>query len=55
MEAKIDALLRINGGTKAEGLIAELDRHYLRTGGHSQPHGHEAEIARQAGSVAGQG
>ena len=49
IEAKVDALLRIAGGEKAEALIADLDRHYLRTGGHAQPHGHEAELAKSAG------
>lgn len=49
MEAKLDALLRITAGENAERLINELDEHYLRTGGHSQPHGHEAEVARAAG------
>lgn len=49
LEAKVDALLRMNGGEKAEALIDEIDRHYLRTHGHAQPHGHEAELARSAG------
>ena len=49
MEAKIDALLRITAGENAERLISDLDEHYLRSGGHSQPHGHEAELARSAG------
>lgn len=49
IEAKVDALLRMNGGEKAEGLIEEIDRHYLRTGGHAQPHGHEGELAKSAG------
>ena len=49
IEAKVDALLRITGGEKAEPLIADIDRHYLRTGGHAQPHGHEAELAKSAG------
>ena len=49
LEAKVDALLRINGGEDAERLIAELDRHYMRTGGHPQPYGHEEELARSAG------
>ena len=49
IEAKVDALLRIAGGEKAEPLIADIDRHYLRTGGHAQPHGHEAELAESAG------
>ncbi len=48
MEAKIDALLRINGGEKAEQLIADLDRHYLRNDG-PPPHGHDAELAQSAG------
>ena len=49
VEAKIDALLRMNGGEDAEQLISELDEHYLRKGGHAQPHGHEAELAKSAG------
>ena len=49
IEAKVDALLRMNGGEQAEQLIAEIDEHYLRTGGHAQPHGHEAELAKSAG------
>jgi hypothetical protein len=49
LEAKVDALLRINAGEAAEPLIADLDRHYLRVDGHAQPHGHEAELAKSAG------
>lgn len=49
LEAKVDALLRITGGEQAEKLIADLDDHYLRHDGHSQPHGHEAEVAKSAG------
>ena len=49
LEAKVDALLRMNGGEDAEKLIADLDAHYLRKDGHAQPHGHEAELARTAG------
>jgi hypothetical protein len=49
LEAKVDALLRINGGEAAEKLIRDLDAHYLRTGGHAQPHGHEAELAKTVG------
>jgi hypothetical protein len=36
------------GGEEAEKLIADLDRHYMRTDGAS-PHGHDAELARTAG------
>jgi hypothetical protein len=49
LEAKVDALLRINAGEAAEPLIADLDRHYLRVDGHAQPHGHDAELAKSAG------
>ncbi|HEX8526557.1 DUF6766 family protein [Allosphingosinicella sp.] len=48
LEAKIDALLRMNGGEDAEKLIADLDKHYLRTDG-AAPHGHDAELAKSAG------
>ncbi|HEX8654889.1 MAG TPA: DUF6766 family protein [Allosphingosinicella sp.] len=48
MEAKIDALLRINAGEDADRLIEDLDRHYLRHDGPS-PHGHDAELAKSAG------
>jgi hypothetical protein len=42
MEAKIDELLRMNGGKDADKLIGELDHKYMRTHGHAKPHGHEA-------------
>ena len=50
MEAKIDALLRINGGEDGAKLIEGIDRHYLRTGGHAQPHAHDSEVAKVGGS-----
>lgn len=50
LEAKVDALIRIVGGAEGDRLIGKLDEHYLRTHGHSQPHGHEHELAREAGS-----
>ncbi len=50
MEAKIDALLRIAGGEEADKLINSLDEHYLREGGHPQPHGHDADFVHQVGS-----
>lgn len=40
LEAKIDELLKLNAGNKADALIAELDERYLRTHGHAKPHGH---------------
>ena len=39
-EAKLDALIRLQAGGKAEDIIAEIDRRYLRAGGHSKPHAH---------------
>lgn len=45
-EAKLDALIRLQAGEKAEAILADIDRRFLRTGGHAQPHGHEEE--RQA-------
>ena len=47
-EAKLDAIIRMVGGDEAEKLIADLDKHYLRTDG-AHPHGHDAELARSAG------
>lgn len=40
LEAKLDELMKMTGGEKAEALIEELDRRYLRAGGHAKPHGH---------------
>lgn len=40
MEAKIDALLRMQPSGAGERVIAELDERYLRTHGHAQPHAH---------------
>ena len=40
VEAKIDALLIMNGEAGLE-IMEKLDRHFLRTGGHPEPHGHQ--------------
>ena len=48
VEAKIDALLRINAGEAAEKVINDLDRHFERTGG-ALPHGHDATSVSDAG------
>lgn len=40
LEAKVDALLKLNGGEHADALIADIDHRYLRTHGHSKPHEH---------------
>jgi hypothetical protein len=49
MEAKVDALMRMAGGDKADALIRGLNRHYLREHGHARPHGHEEELLKRAG------
>ena len=41
MEAKIDALIRLQGGEGAEDLLNDIDRKFLRSTGHALPHGHE--------------
>jgi hypothetical protein len=48
VEAKIDALLRINAGDEAEKVIKDLDRHFERTEG-VLPHGHNQEVVHNAG------
>lgn len=40
MEAKIDALIRLQAGAEADSVIADLDRKFLRAGGHALPHAH---------------
>lgn len=40
-EAKIDAMLRLIAKEDAEAIIADIDRRFLRTHGHAQPHAHE--------------
>ena len=40
LEAKIDELLKITGGERAQTLIDDLDLRYLRAGGHAKPHAH---------------
>jgi hypothetical protein len=49
MEAKLDALIRINGGEAGDKLIAELDQLFARQHGHADPFAHEEELARGAG------
>ena len=48
MEAKVDALLRIVGGDKAQEVIARLDHHYERHGG-VEPHKHDEAYVHSAG------
>jgi len=49
VEAKIDALLRINAGEAAEGLIKTIDYEYARTHGDAQPHKHSEGRSEDAG------
>lgn len=49
LEAKMDALIRIVGGDKAQAMIAELDRHYFRKDGHAKPHAHDKDFVHTAG------
>lgn len=41
LEAKVDELMKLVGGEKAEAMIAAIDERYLRTHGHAQPHAHD--------------
>ena len=49
VEAKIDALLRISAGEKAEEVIRKIDYEYARTHGDAQPHKHSEGHAEAAG------
>jgi hypothetical protein len=48
VEAKVDALLRINAGDEAEKIIKQLDKHFERGEG-ALPHGHNQEVVHNAG------
>jgi hypothetical protein len=41
MEAKIDELLKLGAGDKAEAIIAELDDRFLRRHGHAKPYAND--------------
>jgi hypothetical protein len=41
LEAKVDELIRLQAGDRADGLIERLDREYLRHHGHARPLGHQ--------------
>mgnify|MGYP003584448334 CR=1 FL=1 len=47
-EAKLDALIRLQAGEHADEIIEDIDRRFFRTGGHPQPHAHEAQNAAAA-------
>jgi hypothetical protein len=46
LEEKVDALIRLKAGDKADAIIADIDRRFLRTHGHPQPHGRDDEDAQ---------
>jgi hypothetical protein len=48
MEAKVDALMRMIGGEKAQDVIARLDKHYERHHG-VEPHKHGEDYVHVAG------
>lgn len=41
LEAKIDELIRLKAGDDGDRIIDELDRKFLRHGGHAKPFGHK--------------
>ena len=41
LEAKIDELIRLKAGEQADAIIGDIDRRYLRHGGHAKPFGAE--------------
>lgn len=43
MEAKIDRLIELHAGDRAQAMIDDIDRRYLRHHGHAAPHGHTSE------------
>jgi hypothetical protein len=43
LEAKVDALIRMQGGEQANRIIDELDERYMRHHGHARPHAHDQE------------
>ena len=48
MEAKMDALMRMVGGDRAQQVIDRLDHHYERRGG-VEPHSHDEAYVHSAG------
>lgn len=46
LEEKVDALIRLKAGGRADAIIADIDRRFLRTHGHAQPHGDNDEDAQ---------
>ncbi len=44
LEAKVDVLIRLQAGERAEEILGRIDEEYLRTGGHPQPHGNPPDV-----------
>lgn len=40
MEAKIDALIRLQAGDRADAVLGAIDTRFLRADGHARPHAH---------------
>lgn len=49
LEAKIDELIRLQAGDRADSLLQAIDRRYLRSGGHADPFGHHHEPGHEPG------
>jgi hypothetical protein len=49
LEAKVDALIRINAGEDGSRLVDEIDKLFARTHGHADPFAHEDQLAQEAG------
>lgn len=47
MEAKIDELIRLQAGERAEELLHDIDDRFLRSHGHARPHAHSSRGARE--------
>ena len=41
VEAKIDALIKLQAGERGEDMLRDIDRRFLRSHGHAKPHGHQ--------------
>lgn len=43
VEAKIDALIKLQAGARGEDILRDIDHRFLRSHGHAKPHGHGAQ------------
>ena len=48
-EAKLDELIKLMDARNGQRRIDEIDRRYLRHGGHARPHGHDIAYPARAG------